>query len=56
MSINFKIVLFIIATFLFRSVAIAQSVEYYAGDKRNGVDLMWFKNFKNLNLAVFYNF
>jgi len=48
MSINVKLILFILATFLFRSVAIAQSVEYYAGDKRNGVDLMWFKNFKNL--------
>ncbi len=49
MSINFKIVLLLIATFLFRGVAIAQSVEYYSGDERNGVDLMWFKNFKNLN-------
>ncbi len=48
MSINVKLILFILATFLFRSVAIAQSVEYYAGDKRNGVDLMWFKNFKDL--------
>jgi len=47
MSINFKIVSLIIATFLFRSVAIAQSIEYYAGDERNGVDLMWFENFKN---------
>jgi hypothetical protein len=25
----------------------AQSVEYYAGDKRTGVDLMWFKYFKD---------
>ncbi len=47
MNINFKIVLLIIATFLFRSVAIAQSIEYYVGDERNGIDLMWFKNFKN---------
>lgn len=49
MSINFKIILLLIATFLFRGVAIAQSVEYYSGDERNGFDLMWFKNFKNLN-------
>lgn len=48
MSIYFKTVLFLIAAFLFRNVAIAQSVEYYAGSNRNGVDLMWFKNFKNL--------
>lgn len=26
----------------------AQSVEVYAGHKRAGVDLMWFKNFKNI--------
>ena len=46
MNINFKLVLLIIATFLFRGVAIAQSIEYYVGDERNGIDLMWFKNFK----------
>lgn len=31
---------------LLGSWAVAQSFEYYAGDKRTGVDLMWFKNFK----------
>ncbi len=34
-------------TFLFGNIALAQSLEYYAGDKRTGVDLMWFKNFKS---------
>ena len=43
MSIYFKTVLFLIAAFLFRNVAIAQSVEYYAGSYRNGVDLMCLK-------------
>lgn len=32
---------------LLRSVAFSQNVEFYAGDKRFGADLMWFKNFKN---------
>ena len=39
---------FILSTiFLFGSIALAQSLEYYAGDKRTGVDLLWFKNFKS---------
>lgn len=34
--------------FLFISNAItAQTVEYYAGHQRTGVDIMWFKNVKN---------
>lgn len=37
----------VFATLLFGSVAISQSVELYAGDKRFGADVMWFKNFKN---------
>jgi hypothetical protein len=41
------ILLIMIATPLFWGVAIAQSVEIYAGHQRAGVDLMWFKNFKN---------
>lgn len=49
MSINLRILLLLIAAFLFKNVAISQSVEYYVGNKRNGIDLMWFKNFKNLN-------
>lgn len=48
MSLNFKIVLLSIAILLCRSVAFSQSVEFYTGSKRTGVDLMWFKNFKNL--------
>lgn len=35
------------AALLFGGVAHAQSVEGYAGTKRKGFDLMWFKNFKN---------
>ncbi len=38
----------IIAILLFRGIAMAQSVEVYTGHKRTGIDLMWFKNFKNL--------
>jgi len=37
----------VLATLLFGSVAFSQSVELYAGDKRFGSDVMWFKNFKN---------
>lgn len=36
-----------IIMFLVRGIIIAQTVETYAGHKRVGVDLMWFKNFKN---------
>lgn len=32
---------------LLGSVAFAQNVELYAGNKRFGADIMWFKNFKN---------
>lgn len=44
---NYKI--FILATTLLflKSRVMAQSVEIYAGHKRSGVDLMWFKKFKN---------
>lgn len=41
------IVILILATLLQGGVAFSQSLETYAGDKRIGVDLMWFKNFKN---------
>lgn len=34
-------------TFLSASTMIAQTLEFYAGDKRTGVDLMWFKYIKN---------
>ena len=47
MSLNVKIVLVSMVMLLCRSVTIAQSVEYYIGNERTGVDLMWFKNFKN---------
>ncbi|MCA0238287.1 MAG: hypothetical protein LCH81_18075 [Bacteroidetes bacterium] len=36
-----------VVLFLHVFTARAQSVEAYAGHKRVGVDLMWFKNFKN---------
>jgi len=36
-----------IAMLIFKGMAMAQSVEVYAGHKRTGVDLLWFKNFKN---------
>lgn len=36
-----------IILFLVRGIIMAQTVETYAGHKRIGVDLMWFKNFKN---------
>ena len=36
----------VMATLLHCSVATAQSVEYYAGHQRSGVDLMWYKYFK----------
>lgn len=42
-----KVILSVLAMFLFGSIAIAQSLETYAGHQRIGVDLMWFKNFKN---------
>ncbi|WP_144883981.1 hypothetical protein [Lacibacter cauensis] len=29
----------------------AQMVEYFAGDKRTGIDIMWFKNFQNKQKA-----
>ena len=35
------------AMLFFQGIAIGQSVEAYAGHQRVGVDLMWFKNFKN---------
>jgi hypothetical protein len=34
-------------SFMANTVLNAQSVEIYAGHKRVGIDLMWFKNFKN---------
>lgn len=37
----------IILFLLINTKIFAQSVETYAGHKRAGVDLMWFKNFKN---------
>lgn len=46
MNIKYNIILF--STLLLRSVVFSQSVETYAGDKRIGIDVMWFKNFKNM--------
>ncbi|MCU0341557.1 MAG: hypothetical protein MUE30_16900 [Spirosomaceae bacterium] len=37
----------LIALLFIEGRAIAQAVEVYAGHKRAGVDLLWFKNFKN---------
>jgi len=42
-----KAIFFVLAMLLLRNIANAQSVETYMGHKRVGVDLMWFKNFKN---------
>jgi hypothetical protein len=42
-----KLVITVIAMLLFRGIAMTQSVELYAGHQRAGIDLMWFKNFKN---------
>jgi hypothetical protein len=42
-----RIFLITAAALLFRGIAAAQSLEYYAGNKRTGVDLLLFKNFKN---------
>lgn len=44
---NYKMLILTIALLLLKSRAIAQSIETYVGHKRIGVDLMWFKNFKN---------
>jgi len=41
-----KKLLFFLLMILHQSV-LAQMAEYYAGHKRTGVDLMWFRNFKN---------
>lgn len=39
--------LLILAMLLFwGSIAIGQSAEYYYGEKRSGLDVMWFRNFK----------
>ncbi|MCU0323731.1 MAG: hypothetical protein MUF45_00555 [Spirosomaceae bacterium] len=37
----------VLAVLLIEYTAFSQSVEIYAGHQRAGVDLMWFKNFKN---------
>lgn len=37
----------LVAMLFGKGIATAQSVEYYAGDKRTGVDLLWFRYFKN---------
>ena len=42
-----KISLLAITLLFAKSRVMAQAVEVYAGHKRAGVDLMWFKNFKN---------
>lgn len=44
---KFSVFLLMIAMFLIKNVAICQTLETYAGHKRIGVDLMWFKNFKS---------
>lgn len=47
MKKHVKTTLLTALTLLFTSTLIAQTLEYYAGDKRTGVDLMWFKYVKN---------
>jgi hypothetical protein len=44
---NYKMLIFAIALLFSQGRAMAQSVETYAGHKRIGVDLLWFKSFKN---------
>jgi hypothetical protein len=47
MKTNAVYIVLLTATLFFRGVAAAQSMEYYAGHKRTGVDLMWFKYFRD---------
>lgn len=42
-----KLLLIITLSLLKWNVLMAQNLEYYAGHKRTGVDVMWFKNFKD---------
>lgn len=48
MRVNFKILFVVMATLLFRGVAVAQiPVEVFAGHKKATLDIMFFKFFKN---------
>lgn len=47
MRLTVSIVLSFIVLFLFNSLSYGQAVEGYLGDKRAGVDIMWFKYFGN---------
>lgn len=42
-----KIILITLVLTQIYDVAFSQNVETYTGDKRFGIDLLWFKNFKN---------
>jgi len=42
-----RILFLLVIANLMHMMAAAQMAEYYAGHKRTGVDLLWFKNFKN---------
>lgn len=44
---KFKVFSMLVVTLFVQSRSIAQALEAYAGHKRAGVDLLWFKNFKN---------
>ncbi|MCC6724856.1 MAG: hypothetical protein IT258_10125 [Saprospiraceae bacterium] len=44
-----KVNFIVLAMLLFGSIATSQTVETYAGNKRVGVDLMWFKFFSKQN-------
>lgn len=48
---HYKGLILSVTLLLLQSRVTAQSVEAYAGHKRIGVDLMWFKNFKNAQAA-----
>ena len=47
MQFNFTIPFVLLAILLFVGLAKAQSVEIYAGNRRTGIDIMWFKKIKN---------
>jgi hypothetical protein len=43
----YKQLFLLMAMLLYRGMAMTQMAEAYAGHQRAGVDIMWFKNFKN---------
>lgn len=47
MKYTFFILIVVVAILFTKSMAMAQSTEFYAGSRRTGVDIMWFKYFSN---------